>query len=281
MDKLMRAWLGQPELAAAKQSKQPTQISGSTNADYYIKPRRDGRFNVCSASGTVTTRSTKEAAEQWILNRALDPTAGTAVSNTTQLATPVRASKRTRTEGSNNVDGADPEAADGSQDTVKRKNKPGAGRPRIHNKRKEPEATTNPEDALLDYLASNPIAKRSKHGELSLQYAAELQKVRADHTELQIKYDKARALLAAELGYESNEPLRRSEIAELVGTGYDDLKGRTIRRHKESVMAEIRLQLSNTYATVLRGLYFIIGPISCVVLTLGCRSVMMCSNKSN
>ena len=138
-----------------------------------------------------------------------------------------------------------------------------------------------PEVALLDYLESNPIAKRSKHGQLSVDCAFALRQVRADKEALQQKYDKARALLAAELGYESNEPLRRSEIAELVGTGYDDLKGRTIRHHKESVMAEIRLQLSNTYATVLRGLYFIIGPISCVVLTLGCRSVMMCSNKSN
>ena len=81
-----------------------------------------------------------------------------------------------------------------------------------------------PEDALQDYLNSNPLAKRSKHGELSAACTRELKQLHTEHTEQQTKYDKARALLAAELGYEPNEPLRCSEIAELVGTGYDDLK---------------------------------------------------------
>ena len=52
-------------------------------------------------------------------------------------------------------------------------------------------------------------------------------------------------LLAAELDCEALEPMWRSEIAELIGSGYDDLKGRTIRRHKQNVLAEIRLQVGD------------------------------------
>ena len=140
--------------------------------------------------------------------------------------------------------------------------KSNAGRPpgRSNKKRKEVDVV-QPEVALLDYLESNPIAKRSKHGQLSVDCAFALRQVRADKEALQQKYDKARALLAAELGYESNEPLRRSEIAELIGTGYDDLKGRTIRWHKQNVLAEIRLQVFATWAAAvtLPALHFAIS----------------------
>jgi hypothetical protein len=207
---------------AATGTKPAATATPPAKATHRVVPRNDGRFNVVGPRGALTTRSTVEAAEAYIEG----------LSQTTQprkeQPAPTRSSSRCRGK-----------PADPSPKPETRGREAGAA---WHGRRKEPDAVL-PEDALQDYLNSNPLAKRSKHGELSAACTRELKQLRTEHTEQQKKYDKARALLAAELGYETNEPLRRSEIAELVGTGHDDLKGRTIRRYKQNVVAEIRLQV--------------------------------------
>ena len=202
--------------------------------DYRIVERADGRFNVVGSRGAITTRKTRELAEecalQFVQNGAPPPSKPTA-------QPPTRVSSRVR---QSSASSAAPETS---------APKSNAGRPpgSKNKKRKEVEAV-QPEHALLDYVDAHPAEKRTKLGQLSVDCALSLKQLRVDAAELQKKYDQARALLAAELGYESNEPLRRSEIAELIGTGYDDLKGRTIRWHKQNVLAEIRLQVFATWA---------------------------------
>jgi len=67
-----------------------------------------------------------------------------------------------------------------------------------------------------------------------------------DHDELKVKYEKARVLLSAELGYEPG-PLRRSDIAAILGDGYSDLYGRTVRRHTANVVSSIRLHAGDDF----------------------------------
>ena len=94
-------------------------------------------------------------------------------------------------------------------------------------------------DAVLDYLAANPVvAKKTKLGTLAKKCASQANDLAEDHRQLKIKYDKARLLLSVELRYDPG-PLRRSEVVELVGIGYDDLRGSTIRRHKLDVLSTI------------------------------------------
>lgn len=227
----MDVWLGlkpKPQhKPTAPASTEPAASSTTKPAapNYRAVQRKDKRFSVVGPSGTITTKPTLEAAEDYIVGLL---SGETQKAPPKELAAPTRCSRRISSK---------PAAAASKPETRGRKS--GAA---WHGKRKEPDAV-HPEDALQDYLDSNPLAKRSRHGELSAACAQELKQLRTDHSEFKKKYDHARALLVAELGYELNEPLRRSEIAELVGTGYDDLKGRTIRRHKQNVLAEIRLQV--------------------------------------
>lgn len=229
-------WLGQEPRPAAIPPAPPASIperapapseSVHNLAGYYVVERSDGRFNVADSGGSFTTRKTRELAEELIQHLIQNgrPEKPAAVD-----VPAVRTSARARSRPV-------------PEDSEVRKAPHAGGRPKGSRKRKEP-AAANEEDALQDFLDANPAAKRTKLGELSSDCAHALRTARVAHADLQVRYDKARILLAAELGYEP-EPLRRSQIAELVGTGYDDLKGRTIRRHKLNVLAEIRLQVGD------------------------------------
>ena len=231
----MDAWLGlkpkptaQPTLNATNATSATAQIAETTAAPQYrIKQRNDGRFNIVNASGkALTTKPSREKAEQYIqglLSGLVQPKAPTQA--------PTRSSSRISSK---------PTPLAPKIETRGRKS--GAA---WVGKRKEPEAITDPADAVLDYLQSNDAAKRSKIGVLAEKCAVAHKQLQSEQAELQKKYERARILLCAELGHDPG-PLRRSQIAELVGTGYDDLQGRTIRRHKENVMATIRLHAGDS-----------------------------------
>lgn len=248
----MDAWLGlKPKTAKPKPTQPAATQTAATQpaaaAKYRVKQRKDGRFNVVGPNGSITTRSTLEAAEAHIV----ELLSGHKPTPRQQPPAPSRSSSRIKPRPDKPTNGPG--------------RKSGAA---WHGKRKEPEAV-DPADAVLDYLEANNAAKRSKIGVLAQNCAVAHKQLQSEHAELRIKYDKARALLAAELGYEVNEPLRRSETAELVGIGYDDLKGRTIRRHKHNVMAEIRLQvpiISSEFSSI----------SSNITSVRWCRLVTMC-----
>lgn len=199
----------------------------SPGCKYAVKERSDGRWNIVTSSGAVTSRATRAAAEAHIHKL---------IANPPKKQQAIPATRRSNRKSAAAQDA--PEA--GGQTARPRKGGPGRGK-----KRKEPDPMISVADAVLDYLEANPVvAKTTKLGSLAKDCASKARKLATEHAQLRARYDQARVLLFAELGHTPIE-LRRSEVAELVGTGYDDLKGRTIRRHKENVLASIRLQVGD------------------------------------
>ena len=204
-------------------TKPASQASLSAAGQYRIVQRLDGRFNIVGSTGTVNSRRTRGEAEECMHNLMMHGKA---------KAPPCQATRRS----SRLSEAAEDVAKAAGQIAAKPKRGHGPGR---GHKRKDPLLSTA--DEVLEFLQSHPVtAKKTQLGKLAHRCAHELKDIVKDHSELKLRYEKARTLLAAEIGQDPG-PLRRSEIAELVGTGYDDLKGRTIRRHKLNVMNTIRL----------------------------------------
>ena len=212
------SWLGIKRTATP--TSEPCCAAAPPTADlggYRAIERADGRGNVADSAGSFTTRNTKELAKAHIMDLIANPNLRKPQS--TSSSQPSRASSR-------------------HQAKAPTKPKHPGGRP-VGSKRKEPDAV-HEEEAVKDFLDANPAANRTKLGVLANDCATAMAALRVEHQELQRKYKQARVLLAAELGCDPG-PLRRSQIAELVGTGYDDLKGKTIYRHMQHVLASIRL----------------------------------------
>jgi len=192
---------------------------------YKLTERSDGRWNIVTSAGAVTSRATRAAAAAHVQHLLANPP---------RNQQPALSTRRSSRQSEALAD----TALARSQLPPKKKQKPRWGR---GNKRQETDAMDSATDAVLDYLAANPVvAKKTKLGTLAKKCASQAKNLAEDHRQLKIKYDKARLLLSVELGYDPG-PLRRSEVAELVGLGYDDLKGSTIRRHKLDVLSTIRL----------------------------------------
>ena len=143
----------------------PTTAPTSDQADFHgyrIVERADGRFNIVGSRGcSINTRQTREQAEQCILKLILAPPKPAAT------LTPSRSSSR--------IKQSVPPANATPQPKSNADRPPG-----ISNKKRKEVDVVQPEVALLDYLESNPIAKRSKHGQLSVDCAFALGQVRAD-----------------------------------------------------------------------------------------------------
>ena len=162
----LRQWLGieTPPAAPTVPASSSTQEVG----DYRIVERKDGRFNVVGSRGSLTTRKTKEAAEQV----ALEYTLYGLPAKEAPASTPSRSSARA-----------------GQRATGPPKPPHPGGRPRGDSKRKEPEAV-QPETALQVFWDAHPAAKRTKLGQLSAATASITAQLRSEHAELQKKTTK-------------------------------------------------------------------------------------------
>ena len=165
------SWLGKKDATEQHDatSTQPGSKEGSSTAwmgEYRIVQRKDGRFNIVSSKGSISTRKTRSLAEDYIIELINDgqPDAPTAPAPTRRSSRPQQSMPSTPLEPRKTTN---------------------AGRPlgNRNKKRKEPDAT-NPEDALMDFLNANPAAKRSKHGDMSASCANALKQMRTDHEHL-------------------------------------------------------------------------------------------------
>ena len=135
----------------------PQSNSRQHDHGYYIKPRADVRFNVCNQSGTVTTRSTIEKAQQCIADLIV-----AAKSPPTEQST---AQPEPRRSSRNHCPNLLPQPKAAA--TKRRGRKSGDA---WHGKRKEPEATSAA-DAIDEYLAAHSPMKKTKLGRLAANCA--------------------------------------------------------------------------------------------------------------
>lgn len=188
----------------------------------WVVERDDGRFNIHTSRGAITTRSTRESAEAFCKAAALEPS----LLQPKPKTITVPRLRESRHKAWVQPPAPKPRAAYGSL---------------VDHSKKALQASSKQDsfEAVVEHLDANPHKKKTRLGSLALAAAEDGQALQQDQQRLQKAFDQAKGILLSGL-VDLSGVANSKAIEAVVGEGYSATQERTFRRHRHCVMSKIR-----------------------------------------
>ena len=182
--------------------------------------RKDGRYNINTCDGAVTTRQTLVAARAFCELATLDPSL--LVKKSKPDAPPSRRQSR---HVPHQLPPAKPRARYGSL---------------VDHTKKKQKIVQDSFAAVVDHLDQNPHQKKTVLGSLALAAAKDGKVLQDEHEQLQLAFDSAKRKILGMAVFDPSGVANSKAIETALGDGYAAEQERTFRRHRHCLMSKLR-----------------------------------------
>ena len=182
--------------------------------------RKDGRYNINTCDGAVTTRQTLVAARAFCELATLDPSL--LVKKSKPAAPPSRRQSR---HVPHQLPPAKPRARYGSL---------------VDHTKKKQKIVKDSFAAVVDHLDQNPHQKKTVLGSLALAAAKDGKVLQDEHEQLQLAFDSTKRKILGMAVFDPSGVANSKAIETALGDGYAADQERTFRRHRHCLLSKLR-----------------------------------------
>lgn len=182
--------------------------------------RSDGRYNIHTRNGAVTTRQTLVDAQAFCKRATLEP--GLLIKKKKVASQPRRESRHP------------PRCP---EPPLKRRAPYGS---LVSKTKKQAASKVDSFVAVVDHLERNPHQKRTVLGSLALAAAEDGKVLQAANRQLQADFDRTKRVLLGESVFDPSGVVNSKAMEAIVGEGYAAQQERTFRRHRHCLLSKLR-----------------------------------------